>query len=112
MRENSGVHESEIARQTHPDRWSKDLVGGAELPTTSGFTLGLASYTEPEFGELQPHDDQEALHVVPGVRQVRLGDDVIDVRPGSAVYVAPNTAHATRRTADDPVTLVYAHGAV
>jgi mannose-6-phosphate isomerase-like protein (cupin superfamily) len=106
------VHESEIARQNHADRWSKDLIGGPEAPTTSGFSLGLAEYHQPEFGEMQVHDDQEALVVISGVGQVTVAGEVIDVRPGSAVYVPPGAAHATRRTGADPVCLIYAHGAV
>ena len=112
MQERVSMHESELARQEHADRWSKDLVGVTELPTTSGFSIGLAEYHQPEFGELQVHDDQEALYVISGVGQVRIGRQVIDVRPGSALYVAPGTAHATRRTGDEPVRVLYAHGAV
>ena len=106
------VHESNIAREDHRDRWSKDLIGGAEVPTTSGFSIGVAEYHVTEFGVLQVHDDQEALYVISGVGQVRVGDQVIDVRPGSAVYVAPRTPHATRRTGAEPVRVIYAHGSV
>jgi len=106
------VHESDVPRHDHPDRWSKDLIGGSEVPTTSGFSIGVAEYHQPEFGEPQVHDDQEALVVVSGVGQIRVGEEIVDVRPGSAVYVAPGTPHATRRTGDEPVRLIYAHGAI
>ncbi len=106
------VHESQIGKKNHADRWSKDLIGGPEVGTTSGFSIGVAEYHVPEFGELQVHDDQEALYVVSGVGQVRVDGQVIDVRPGSAVYVAPKTPHATRRTGNEPVRVLYAHGSV
>lgn len=106
------VHESDIARHDHADRWSKDLIGGPEVPTASGFSIGLAEYHQPQFGEMQVHDDQEALYVISGVGQVTVGEEVVDVRPGSAVYVPPGAAHATRRTTDEPVRLIYAHGSV
>ncbi len=112
MSETPDVHESEIARQDHADRWSKDLIGGSAVPTTSGFSIGLAEYHQPEFGEMQVHDDQEALYVISGIGQVTVGGEVVDVRPGSAVYVPPGAAHATRRTSDEPVRLIYAHGGV
>ena len=106
------VHESEVSRKEHPDRWSKDLVGGAEPATTSGFCIGVAEYHVAEFGELQTHDDQEALYVLSGVGEVRVGDEAVAVRPGTALYVGPGVPHATRRTGDAPVRLLYAHGAV
>ena len=106
------VHESEIARKEHADRWSKDLIGGAEVRTSGGFSIGVAEYHVTEFGELQVHEDQEALYVVSGVGQVRVGDEVVSVRPGSALYVGPKTPHATRRTGDAPVRVLYAHGSM
>ncbi len=105
------IHESQISRQQHPDRWSHDLVG-ALLGATSGFSLGVAEYTSETFGELQVHADQEAVYVVAGVGELRLGDRVFPVRPGSAAYVPPGAPHATRRTGPDPVRVIYAHGAI
>jgi mannose-6-phosphate isomerase-like protein (cupin superfamily) len=101
-----------MERQEHSDRWSKDLVGTEGTPTTAGFSLGVAEYHAQEFGPLQTHDDQEALYVVSGEGQVRVGDALHCVRPGVALYVPPNTVHATRRTGERPVKVVYAHGAV
>ncbi len=105
-------HEDDIPREVSIDRWSKDLVGTDAIPTTSGFSVGVAEYTEPEFGEIQVHDDQEAVYVVSGVGEMKLGDGAIPVRPGSSAYVPAGTPHATRRTGDDPVKVVYAHGAI
>jgi len=105
----TSVHESEIAREEYPDRWSKDLIGGPDVPTTSGFTLGIAEYFAPEFGALQVHDDQEEVCVVSGAGQIRIGDDAFDVAPGSTFCLPPGTPHATRRTGDESVFVVYSH---
>lgn len=105
-------HENAVRRETHTDRWSKDLVGTVGLPTTSGFSLGVAVYTETEFGERQRHKDQEAVYVVSGVGEILIGHEVTRVRPGSAAYIPPGVVHATRRTGKDPVKLVYAHGTI
>jgi len=105
-------HESAVRREIHADRWSKNLVGTRAIPTTGGFSLGLAVYTETVFGERQRHEDQEALYVVSGVGEILLGDEVLRVRPGSAAYVPPGVVHATRRTGKDSVKVVYAHGAI
>ena len=111
MSESKGpVHESEIERQEYPDRWSKNLVTACQ-GATSGFNLGVAEYTSESFGALQVHDDQEAVYVVSGAGEILLGGTVYPVSPGSAVYIPKGTPHATRRTAKEPVKVVYTHGA-
>ena len=101
------VHEEEVSRNVYPDRWSKDLVEGS-----SGFSVGVAEYDATEFGPVQVHEDQEAVYVVGGVGEIKIGDEVHSIRPGSAAYIPPGTEHATRRTGDAPVKVVYSHGAV
>jgi mannose-6-phosphate isomerase-like protein (cupin superfamily) len=105
-------HEDEVEKEVCVDRWSKDLVGTNAIPTTSGFSIGVAVYTEPEFGERQRHQDQEAVYVVSGVGEMLIGKEVHPVRPGTAAYIGPGVVHCTRRTGKEPVKLVYAHGAV
>ena len=105
-------HEDGVKREVHPDRWSKDLVGRSTIPTTRGFSIGVAVYTETQFGERQRHADQEAVYVISGVGEIMIADKVYPVRPGTAAYVPPETAHCTRRTGPEPVKLVYAHGAI
>ena len=105
-------HERTVRRKTHADRWSKDLVGTDNVPTTRGFSLGVAVYTAAEFGERQRHNDQEAVYVVSGVGEILIGGRVAPVRPGSAAYIPPGVVHATRRTGKAPVKVVYAHGAI
>jgi quercetin dioxygenase-like cupin family protein len=106
------THEDLGEREICIDRWSKDLVGTDTIPTTSGFSIGVAVYTEPEFGERQIHDDQEAVYVVSGVGEILIGEETHPLKPGSAAYVAPGVVHATRRTTDEPVKVLYAHGAI
>ena len=103
------VHESEIPPEHHPDRWSKDLIGGPQVPTQAGFSLGVAEYHAAQFGELQVHPDQEEVYFISGVGQIRIGDQVFDVKPGSMFRLAPGTRHATRRTGPESVRVVYAH---
>jgi quercetin dioxygenase-like cupin family protein len=104
--------ERAVAKEQHADRWSKDLVGTASVPTTSGFSIGVAEYIQPEFGEPQRHADQEAVYCLSGVGEIRIGDTVYPISPGVAAYVAPGVVHCTRRTGPAPVKLVYAHGAI
>jgi len=106
------VDQENVEPEHYADRRSIDLVGTNDIPTTSGFNLGVAYYTAEEFGEPQVHDDQEAIYVISGVGEIRVGDDVVALKPGVAVSVPPGTPHGGRRTTAEPVMVVYAHGAV
>ena len=110
MSERLSVHESEIAKEECADRWSKDLIGGPQVLAGSGFSLGIAEYFQPEFGEVQQHGDLEELYVVSGEGQIRVGDEFFDAVPGLTLRVGPGVKHCTRRTGDAPVFLVYSHG--
>ena len=106
------TQESAVSASQHPDRWSKNLVGTDQMPTTNGFNLGVAEYHATDFSQVQVHDDQEALYVVSGVGEIQLDSEVLPLEPGTAVYVGPGVSHSTRRTTDAPVKVVYTHGAV
>lgn len=108
------VREDDITPDTFADRWSKNLIGTDAIPTQSGFNLGVAEYHATEFepGNVQEHDDQEALYVLSGEGEIQIGDQVHAVKPGSALYVAPHTRHCARCTGGAPLCLVYTHGAV
>ena len=106
------TNERDIQPTHFVDRWSKDLIGTDAIPATSGFNLGRACYTATEFGPPQAHADQEAVYVISGVGEVRICDEVIPLEPGVAVYVGPGVEHCARRTTDEPVQVVYCHGAI
>jgi len=112
MSQDKALHEDDVAREEYSDRWSKDLIGGPEIPTTSGFSIGVAEYHAEQFGEIQTHDDQEAVYVISGVGEATVGGELIPLRPGCAFYVGPEVEHATRRTGPEPVRVLYAHGAI
>ena len=106
------THEAAVPQEDHPDRWSKNLVGTDDIPTTSGFNLGVAEYHATDFSQVQAHEDQEALYVVSGEGEIKLDDEVLRLKPGTAVYVRPGVSHSTRRTGGAPVKVVYTHGAI
>lgn len=107
------IHERDVAPEENVDRWSKDLVGGSSgLETTGGFSIGVAEYFLDDFGPMQIHDDQEAAYVISGTGEMTVGGKVHRLEPGTAVSIPPGAPHATRKTAEEPVKLVYAHGAI
>jgi mannose-6-phosphate isomerase-like protein (cupin superfamily) len=108
----TSIHERDVEPTPFPDRWSKDLVGTAALPTTSGFNLGRACYTATEFGAPQVHADQEAVFVISGIGELKVAGEIIALEPGVAVYVGPGVEHCARRTTEEVVQVVYCHGAI
>jgi mannose-6-phosphate isomerase-like protein (cupin superfamily) len=103
------IHEDQVDKKQYPDRWSKDLISQCQ-GATGGFNLGIATYTSDKFGIPQVHDDQEAVYVISGEGEMMLGGSLFPIRPGSAAFIPLGTPHATRRTTDEPVKLVYTHG--
>jgi mannose-6-phosphate isomerase-like protein (cupin superfamily) len=64
------------------------------IPPHSDFEQGTGHY----------HDEIEELYIVTrGVVTMRCGDDVHEVRAGSAVRVAPKTPRSHRNEGDEPV---------
>lgn len=112
MSQAKAIHRDDVPAEHYADRYSLDLVGGADIPTTAGFNVGMAYYILADFGDPQVHDDQEAVYVVSGLGELRVGDEVVPLRPGTAVYVPPGTPHCGRRTGAEPVQVLYAHGAI
>ena len=107
------INERQVEDIVHARGWGKVLIGSDQIPTTSGFNLGVAEYRATDLADAQAHDDQEALYVISGVGEIQLdNDEVIVLEPGTAVLVAPGVLHATRRTGDEPVKVIYTHGAI
>ena len=106
------INEKDIEKTVFADRWSKDLVNEKLFGTSAGFSLGVAEYPLKEFGKPGIHRDQEAVYIISGYGEYMLGDEIFPVSPGCAVYVPPNTNHCVRCTTDEPVKLIYTHGAV
>ena len=106
------AHENDVTPQNFADRWSKNLIGTEQIQTTNGFNLGVAQYHATDFSAIQTHEDQEALYVISGVGEISLDGEITPLCPGTAIYVGPGVAHSTRRTTDEPVKVIYTHGAV
>ena len=106
------TYEKDVEKHLFDDRWSADLINEELSGTTAGFSVGIAEYSCKEFGKPGIHDDQEGIYILSGHGEYMLGDKIFPVSPGCAIYVPPHTKHAVRRTGDEPVKLLYTHGAV
>lgn len=56
------------------------------------------------------HDQAELYYILTGRGRVFVGDDVFDVRPGSAVYIPSRTVHGADSLGQEPLALLYVYG--
>ena len=54
-----------------------------------------------------PHDEDELYYVVKGSAQLKVGDQVQEVGPGSVMYVRASEEHAFFEITEDMVLLVF-----
>jgi len=54
-----------------------------------------------------PHTEDEVYYVVEGKAKIKVADEERDVRAGSVIYVAKNTAHRFHSIEEDLIVLVF-----
>ena len=76
-------------------------LGTEQLAVT---LIRVPPHSDFEQGTGHFHDEVEELYLVTrGTLTMRFGDDIHDVRAGSAVRVAPSTPRSHRNLGDEPV---------
>lgn len=103
------VDENDLQWEQHVDRRSTDLISAANTPAHAGLSVGVAEYHSEKFGPFQRHGDQEVVYCVSGVGIISVDGQEYPLHPGQAVYVGKGVPHATRRTGEAPVKVVYVH---
>lgn len=98
-----------------PERWD-DAVGGTltfralfgrTLTATSDLTAGVAEFAPGEHLAAHWHHAAEIYLVTAGHGTVRLGEDLLDVRAGSTVFVPGGRVHGVRNTGVTPLSVFY-----
>lgn len=79
----------------------------------AGCNAAIGYYTSEDFVITGAHEDQEVFFVLEGTGQAKVGDDIIDISPGSCFLVKPGLIHGIKR---DPgceyVKAVFFHAAI
>lgn len=89
--------------------WGKPLIWKDTIGTTTGFEMGVSEYQCTEFPQTKMHQCEEALYFVSGTGSVLIGETIVDVKAGDAVYIPSNTPHSVRKTGHEILKAVYAH---
>jgi mannose-6-phosphate isomerase-like protein (cupin superfamily) len=78
-----------------------DALGAEQLAVT---LIRIPPHSDFEQGTGHYHEEQEEIYIVTrGTLTMRFGDEIREVRAGSAVRVAPRTPRSHRNEGDEPV---------
>jgi len=104
-------HESDVPKQPGPGQISATILG-EEHGCVKGFCMGVAVYDVTEYAKPGVHEDQEGFYVLSGCGTAKVGDEEIALEPGVFFVAGKGVPHAIKTLGDEPVKVVYAHGAV
>ena len=104
-------HESDVAKEPGPGHVGARLLG-EDHGCIKGFCMGVAAYDCDDYDTPGVHEDQEGFYVVSGRGMARVGEEEFPIEPGTVFLAAKGVAHAIRKTGDESVKVLWAHGAV
>lgn len=106
MQRKLSVHEDEIRDIELEGRSVKQLID-SDIGARN-MLLGSGLYESGRQMPFHQHDDaEEVFYVISGYGEIRIGDQKEPLRPGSAVYIPPNTKHSILVGADAPMKIVF-----
>jgi len=102
---------SEARVESYPGRTVRTLLDPDGTGTRS-FVMGVITYLPGCVVEPHTHDDQEGLYVTRGRGRAKIGDEVVGLEPGVAVYIPKGVVHSVTNEYEDPLEAVLAHAPV
>src|ERR1700745_888109 len=86
------------------------LLGGPDYSTANGacvegdrMIVGLMRMPAGTGAEPHSHPNEQWIYVLEGTLRAKIGDQEIEAKPGSVVYVPSNVVHPARATPDADV---------
>ncbi len=74
---------------------------------TGTLSLTVARWPAGSVDDQQPHTEDEVYYVASGRGTLTIGDEVVEVRPGSVAYVAAGVEHRFGDISEDLEVLVF-----
>ncbi len=102
------INEVNIEKIESFGHWGKPLIWKNTVGTNTGFEMGVSEYQCTEFPQCKTHNCEEALYFISGEGAVLIGEKIITVKTGDAIYIPSNTPHAVKRI-KGVLKAVYAH---
>ncbi|MFH1378475.1 MAG: cupin domain-containing protein [Planctomycetota bacterium] len=94
---------------THSGHTLIDATHGA----LKGFCMGISFYEGTDYGTPGVHADQEGFYVLEGTGTAKVGESEFRIAPGSSFLACAGVPHTIKcDSPDEPVKVLWAHGAV
>ena len=72
-----------------------------EFLTASTMSVGVYALAAGSDDPQQPHTEDEIYYVLGGQGRIRVGDDDLDAKPGSVIFVAAGQSHKFHSITED-----------
>src|SRR5215218_5400336 len=102
-RARDGEHHFELAKVNH-------IKGGPDYSTAAGaciegerMMVALMRMPAGTGAVAHSHPNEQWIYILEGTFQAKIGDQEIEAKPGSVVYVPSNVVHSANATADADV---------
>ncbi len=86
--------------------WSRVLLTGERVASTTA--LGFSSFAAGTSTAMLSHATEELAYVLTGRGELRLDEEIVPYRAGSALFIPAGVWHAVANTGDEAVTMVFA----
>ena len=103
---------AKIAGRFYPvRRRTQNIVGGVAPIQAKNFSVGMVTL-EPRGGQVPWHnqEQEEVYFIVEGVGEMCLGEEVMELRTGMAVYIPCGVFHQLSNKGDTPLRMIYTYG--
>ncbi len=100
------IKEQDVAGLQLPGRLWKKLVAPDE-GNCQNMILGVVSFPPGANPGTHKHDhEEEIIYVISGRGETKVGDQVLPLEPGVAVFTEPGLEHGVHNTGSEPLVLV------
>ena len=100
------VKEQDIEGLQLPGRLWKKLIGPEE-GNCRNMILGVVSFPPGSDPGTHKHEnEEEIIYVISGRGETKVGDKVLPLEPGVAVFTEPGIEHGVKTSGDKPLVLI------
>ena len=86
-------NEKDINKKIFNDRWVKFAFGPQGKIRTKQLNLGITRFSENKDSKTHKHNIDEALFILSGNGEVKVGNEIYKVKENDFIYVPKNTNH-------------------
>ncbi len=103
------INENNVEKIESEGHWGKPLVFKGNFNISSDFEVGVSEYQSRDFPVPKIHKDEEALYIICGKGIAKIGENKINIKKGTAIYIPPGIPHCIKNTGEDVLKAVYCH---